>query len=53
MKRLEMVSESVRSDINYIVYAYNTLDPKEIAFNLPQGTPGEIDEVLKEDFGVK
>lgn len=48
-----MVSESVRSDINYIVYAYNTLDPREIAFNLPKGNLKEIDEVLKEDFGVK
>jgi len=48
-----MVSESVRSDINFIVYAYNTLDPKEIAFNLPEGNQGEINEVLREDFGVK
>lgn len=48
-----MVSESVRSDINWIVYAYNTLDPREIAFNLPSGNAGEIKTVLKEDFSVK
>lgn len=48
-----MVSEAVRSDINYIVYAYNTLDPREIAFNLPHGNAREINTVLKEDFGVK
>lgn len=48
-----MVSEEVRSNVNYLVYAYNTLDPKEIAFNIPHGSVADIEEVLLEDFGVE
>ncbi len=49
-----MVSEEARSNINYMVYAYNTLDSREIAYNIPNTVSVEdIDEVLKEDFGVE
>ena len=48
-----MVNNKIREDINYIVYAYNTLNPQEIVFNLPDGTLEDVQTVLKEDFNVK
>lgn len=48
-----MVSEQVRSDVNYVVYAFNTLNVQDIQFNIPSGSVEDIEEVLLEDFGVE
>ena len=48
-----MVTEQVRERINHAVYAYNTLDSKDISKNVKNVSIEDIDEVLFEDFGVE
>jgi len=48
-----VINEKLRDDVNYVVYAFNTLDAREIAFNVPDGDAKDIEKILEEDFGIE
>jgi len=46
----KVVNKGIRSKIHWFIYAYETLNEKEIASNLPNVDLKDIREVLLNDF---